>query len=149
MGEAPTRVRRAEPGDLAALLPLNGAFCAIDGHPYDEAVVRRALAPLLADDTLGQVWVVQRDGALLGYAVMTWGYSLESGGRESLLDELYVTDRGHGLGGLLLEACLAGAARAGATRTFLETEAPNTRVRRFYARHGFVEEPSTWMSRAL
>jgi ribosomal protein S18 acetylase RimI-like enzyme len=149
MAEAAGPVRRAVPADLAALLPLNAEFCAIDGHPFDEALVRRALGPLLADDTHGEVWVLQRDAALLGYAVITWGYSLESGGREALLDEVYVRDRGHGLGGLLVRACLAAAARSGATRTFLETESHNERVRRFYARHGFVEEPSTWMSRDL
>lgn len=26
----------------------------------------------------------------LGYAIVTWGYSLESGGREALLDEIYL-----------------------------------------------------------
>jgi hypothetical protein len=32
---------------------------------------------------------------------------------------------------------------------FLETERPNTRVRDFYARHGFAEDDSIWMSREL
>jgi GNAT superfamily N-acetyltransferase len=131
------------------LLTLNAAFCAIDGHPFDPAAVRRAITPLLRDDRFGQVWVVEREGALLGYAVLTWGYSLESGGRDALLDEIYVAERSAGLGSALLAVCLAAARAAGASRTFLETESANSRVRRFYARHGFAAEDSVWMSLEL
>ncbi|MFN8076688.1 MAG: GNAT family N-acetyltransferase [Kineosporiaceae bacterium] len=129
----------------------------MDGHEFDAERVRRALLPLLADDALGQVWLVHddehpaqdaADGAA-GYAVITWGWSLESGGRECLLDEIYVRSPGRGLGGLLLDAVITAAAQAGALAMFLETEAPNDAARRLYARHGFVAEDSTWMARDL
>jgi hypothetical protein len=42
-----------------------------------------------------------------------------------------------------------GRGEAGASTMFLETEAHNARVRRFYSRVGFVAENSVWMSRAL
>ena len=49
-----------------------------------------------------------------------------------------------------LRICLDRRARAaGATRIFLETEAPNDSVRRFYRRHGFVDEESVWLQRRL
>jgi ribosomal protein S18 acetylase RimI-like enzyme len=32
---------------------------------------------------------------------------------------------------------------------FLETERSNDRARRFYQRHGFVEDDSIWMSRGI
>jgi hypothetical protein len=44
---------------------------------------------------------------------------------------------------------MRGAADAGAARMFLETEAPNRRVRGFYARLGFTVEDSVWMSTDL
>ena len=94
---------------------------------------------MLADD----------QGGLGGYAVVTWGWSLEAGGREALLDELYVRDRNQGAGALLLEAAAVGSSAAGAARLFLETEAANEAVRRFYARHGFAAEDSVWMQRPL
>jgi GNAT superfamily N-acetyltransferase len=143
-------VRRAEPADLDALLPLVAEFCAVDGHEFAPALVRTALRPLLADDGLGQVWVLADDGRRLGgYAVVTWGWSLEAGGREALLDELYVRERNQGAGALLVEAVAVGSRAAGASRLFLETESANISVRRFYERHGFVAEDSVWMQRPL
>jgi GNAT superfamily N-acetyltransferase len=142
-------VRRADPADLDALLPLVAEFCAVDGHEFAPARVGSALRPLLADDGLGQVWVLADDGGLGGYAVVTWGWSLEAGGREALLDELYVRERNQGAGALLLEAAAVGSRAAGASRLFLETESANAAVRRFYARHGFAAENSVWMQRPL
>ncbi|GGM67635.1 GNAT family N-acetyltransferase [Dactylosporangium sucinum] len=145
-------VRRAEPSDLPSLLPLTREFCETDHHDHDEPRIVRALAPLLRDDTHGQVWVVTSSAdasVLAGYAVVTWGWSLESGGREALLDEIYVRDRGNGVGEALLRHAMRAAAAAGASAMFLETEAHNARVRKFYARLGFTEESSVWMSGTL
>ena len=145
-------MRRAGPADLDALLPLIREFCDVDHHPFDLQRVTRALEPLLVDDTHGQVWLIGHDDAasdVEGYGVMTWGYSLESGGREALVDELYVRRRGAGVGAAALNEMLASAAAAGARRVFLETERHNTRVRSFYARLGFQTDDSVWMSRDL
>lgn len=143
-------LRRAGPGDLDVLLPLIAEFYEVDRHTFDESVVRPALSPLLSGDTAGQVWLVTTgSGDVVGYAVLTWGYSLESGGREGLLDELYVRQRNAGFGGAALDALAESARRAGCRVLFLETESHNTRVRGFYRRHGFLEQDSIWMSRAL
>ncbi len=143
-------LRRATVGDIDVLLPLIQAFYEIDGHEYREAHIVRALTPLLRDDTLGQVWlIVDGPDGPDGYAILTWGWSLESGGRDALLDEIYVRDRGHGVGSRALEELVDAARAAGASRVFLETEAHNDAVRRFYGRHRFVDERSVWMLREL
>ena len=142
-------LRRATADDLTSLLPLVRDFYEIDHHPYDESRVVDALRPLLADDTFGQVWVVDESGSLGGYSVVTWGYSLESGGRECILDEIYVASQSAGVGSELLTATLEGARLFGARSMFLETEAHNSRVRGFYLRHGFEIDDSVWMSRSL
>ena len=144
-----TTQRLAGVDDLEALMPLVRAFYEADRHPYDEPMVRRALQPLLVDDSVGQVWVVEADHALIGYVVITWSYSLESGGRDCILDEIYVAESSVGIGSGLLTAALEGARSRGARAVFLETEAHNERGRRFYGRHGFEIEDSTWMSRPL
>lgn len=133
--------RRATTSDLDHLLGLCAEFCAVDRHPFDLLAHRQALEPLLVDDSLG--FVLVDDG---GYAVVTWGWSLESGGRDALLDELYVRDRGHGHGRRLLDRAIDEARAGGARRVFLETERPNRSARRFYDRAGFVTEDSVWMS---
>jgi ribosomal protein S18 acetylase RimI-like enzyme len=147
--ESRTVIRRAAPADLEALVALVRAFYDVDGHEFDEVVVRRALAPLLETDDLGVVLVADGTDDLAGYAVVTWGYAIESGGRDALLDEIFVRERNRGVGERLLRAVLDDCRARGLARMFLETESPNDAVRRFYARQGFEVDDSIWMSRWL
>lgn len=130
-------------------MPLIRAFCDIDEHAFEEATVSAALAPLLEHDTYGQVWVLDDGAALVGYCVLTWGWSLESGGRDGLIDEIYVDRRSQGLGAILLQAVVDAAIEAGARVMFLETEHHNLGARAFYLRHGFAVEESVWMIKDL
>jgi len=142
--------RRATPADLDTLLSLIAEFYVVDDHHYDRAHVVPALLPLLVDDALGQVWVLDEGpGRLTGYVMVTWSWSVESGGRDCILDELFVQHQGVGLGSRLVEHALREARAFGALAVFLETEAPNERARQFYARHGFAVEDSVWMSAPL
>jgi RimJ/RimL family protein N-acetyltransferase len=153
-GEDGVTIRRAGAADRAALLPLIEEFYAVDHHDFVLDRVTAALDPLLADDRYGAVWLIERtaepaDAVPLGYAVVTWGYSLEAGGVEAVLDEIFVRERGDGAGASALAEICRRTARAGASRIYLETEAANSRVRRFYARNGFELEDSVWMGRWL
>lgn len=139
-------LRRAGRSDLKRLLELAAAFCELDGHRFEQSRVETALLPLLDDDQHGGVWLIE---PALGYAVMTWGYSIESGGREALIDELFVTRRNAGIGRTVIDALIDIARDAGCRVMFLETERHNAAARRFYARHRFVIDDSIWMSRPL
>jgi GNAT superfamily N-acetyltransferase len=136
-------IRRATPGDLAALVRLHRGFCEADGHPFDAGRARSAFAPLLDDDRHGVVWIVDEPPA---YVVLTWGWSIEAGGPEAVLDEIYTTNRGAGVGSQLIDHVLVDGARRGLARIFLETESHNERVRGLYQRHGFRADDSVWMS---
>ncbi len=105
-----------------------------------------SLGPLLAGDGFGEVWVATGEDELEGYAVVTWGYSIESGGRDAHLDEVYARRRGSGIGSALLERVIASARERSMSLLFLETERYNEAARRLYRRHGFVDEESVWMS---
>ncbi|HSJ33581.1 MAG TPA: GNAT family N-acetyltransferase [Acidimicrobiia bacterium] len=143
------RIRLAGPSDLDRLLEMHARFCAADDHQFDPEAARTALEPLLVDDRVGLVWVAEgEEGG--GYAIVTWGWSVESRGRDALLDEIYAEPPGRGIGAALIEAILAELkTRESVTRIFLETEEGNEGARRLYRRHGFEVEPSVWMSREL
>jgi GNAT superfamily N-acetyltransferase len=139
-----TVIRRGHPKDLAVLVDLHREFGDADGHPFDERRATDAFVPLLHDDRHGVVWIIE---PAHGYAVVTWGWSIEAGGAEAVLDEIYVRDRGSGTGATLLAHLIDDARQRGLARIFLETESHNDRVRTFYQRHGFVTDDSIWMSR--
>jgi GNAT superfamily N-acetyltransferase len=120
---------------------------------------------LLADDTHGAVWVAELDneldselgseldstaGRLIdGYAVITWGWSIEIGGLDVVLDEIYVRTRNRGTGARMLAALEAGCRARGVKRITLETELPNAAARRLYERHGYEADTSIWMAKEL
>jgi len=139
-------LKRAEIQHLPLLLTLVEAFCALDQHPYVPARVKSALRPLLEHDDFGVVYLVNDDQ---GYVVITWGYSLESGGREALVDEIYLCQRGLGVGTQVMQALFEDLRGRGIVKMFLETERHNARARTFYARQGFEADASIWMSRSL
>jgi ribosomal protein S18 acetylase RimI-like enzyme len=141
MTEGVVDIRRAGPEDLDELLALHARFCDVDSHPFDDARARDAFGALLVDDRHGVVWLSEG-----GYAVVTWGWSIEAGGAEAVLDEVFVDDRGIGVGSVLIEHLLADCRARGLARVFLETESHNERVRALYARHGFHVDDSIWMS---
>lgn len=136
-------IRRAVPGDLDRLVDLHREFCAVDAHPFDIGRATAAFAPLLDDDRHGVVWIVDSPPA---YAVLTWGWSIEAGGAEAVLDEIFVAERDAGVGSSLIQHVLDDGRRRGLSRILLETETHNQRVREFYERHGFRVDASVWMA---
>ncbi|MCA1563981.1 MAG: GNAT family N-acetyltransferase, partial [Acidobacteria bacterium] len=61
---------------------------------------RTAIVRLLDEPDRGRIWAATGAQGLVGYVVLTLGYSLEYHGIDSFVDELYVVpkERGHGLG---------------------------------------------------
>lgn len=148
-----TVVRRALPADLAVLVDLVAEYCEADDHVFDREVAVRGLAPLLADDTYGAIWLIDpssaETGGADGYIVVTWGWSIEIGGLDVVLDEFYVRSRGQGKGSDALRVVEADCRRRGVRRIFLETELANADARRLYERHGYTADTSIWMSKEL
>lgn len=140
-------VRPGVAADLDVLVELAAEYCAADGHPFDADVARAGFTPLLADDRHGVVGVAELDGAVDGYGVVTWGWSIEVGGLDVVLDELYARTKGRGVGTALLHHLESECRARGVKRIFLETELPNEAARRLYAREGFVADTSIWMSK--
>jgi GNAT superfamily N-acetyltransferase len=138
--------RRASVDDIPALLELQQRFYVGEGYPYDRASMERGMRELIADANLGRLFIA--DGA---YLVITFGFSLEFGGRDAFVDELYVADeaRGKGLGTLALEFAESACREAGIHALHLEVEHVNARARALYERSGYVAHERHLMTKRL
>lgn len=143
------RIRPSAPEDVEAILELVRAYCLADGHHFDVDVARPPVEELIQSDRFGVLWVAEREGAVVGYLVITWGYGIEAGGLEAVADELYVEPKGEGIGTLLMEHAADDCARRGVRRIFLETELANESARRLYRRLGYEADDSIWMEKWL
>jgi ribosomal protein S18 acetylase RimI-like enzyme len=139
-------VRKAGMSDHAALLDMMEVFNRGERIDMRREVVGPALARLIADDSLGRVLIA--DG---GYAVVTWGYDLEFGGRDAFLTELYVRSeaRRAGLGRALLDAVFAAGREAGAGFVHLGVYPDNEPALALYRAAGFTRIPRDFYSRRL
>lgn len=131
--------RRAMLADKAMLLELMAAYYAFDGHHFDAAKSSAVLDEFLADDRFGLAWLIEVDGAIAGYMALCIGFSLEFGGRDAFVDELYLYEpyRGQGLGRAALAHMIAEARRLGIKALHLEVAEDNARARRLYEALGF------------
>jgi ribosomal protein S18 acetylase RimI-like enzyme len=143
-------VRPATPDDLAVLLPRTRDLNAHEGIAIDLAVLEAALDRLLRDPSLGGAWLVERDGATIGYALVTFGYDLEFSGRDAFLTELWIDPaaRGQGAGGEALERLVPEVRARGVHALHLQVR-PDNPAMRLYERRGFVASPRVIMTRRL
>ncbi|MCA9795324.1 MAG: GNAT family N-acetyltransferase [Candidatus Eremiobacteraeota bacterium] len=111
----------------------------VDSH-FEPESARRALAELLANPAAGRLWLVQA-GEPVGYLALTFGFSLELGGRDAFIDDLYIRPeaRSQGIGTRALELAIEEADQLGLRALHLEVDHTNQRARQLYARLGFRE----------
>ena len=144
-------IRQAVPADLEALLWLLTNFSEEAGTNFGREHLLAGLEPLLSNQGLGLVFVAELDIVLVGYAVIGWGWGIESGGKEALIDEVFVlkNHRNQGIGAKMLSEVMTQLERHNTKAVFLETEAQNPNSRKLYQNLGFETEDSVWMRKAL
>ncbi|PYQ58950.1 MAG: GNAT family N-acetyltransferase [Acidobacteria bacterium] len=127
------------------------SFYADLGEPFEEVRAERALRALLADPSYGAAWVFREDGRAIGYLVVTHGYSLEFGGRDAFVDEVYVVPemRGRGLGARALVLAEEHCRHQRIAALRLEVHHENRRALALYERNGFEAHDRYLMTKWL
>ena len=143
-------IRPVEARDLEALTRLAEDFHAEDGHVLDPGG-RRALAAIAGGEPLARAWLFELEGRAVGYAVLTLGFSVEYGGRDGFVDDLYLAPgaRGRGGGGQAMEFLEARARELGINALHLEVGAENAGALAVYRRSGFRDTGRRLMSKRL
>jgi GNAT superfamily N-acetyltransferase len=133
-------LRQARQDDLSELLPLVRAYHGFERVAISDRQRAGVLGPLLQPDSdAGRLWLIETGNRLAGYVAICFGYSIEFGGRDAFLDELYIAEafRGQGLGGTVLECVKQEAWALGVRALHLEVARDNGCARRLYEQRGF------------
>ena len=143
--------RPATEADLPSILAMMEDFNAIEGIPFDRETFAPRLGDLLHSPQVGGVLVFTVDGAAAGYAIVTWGWDLEWGGRDAFLTEIYVAGerRRQGVGRQGLGAAQAFARANGAHALHLAVRHDNAPARALYDAEGFSPQPRVIMTKRL
>ena len=142
----------AGPDDLARLMPLVAAFHAEQGYGTDAQHVQAALVPILEGQPHGAIWLIGPRKSPVGYVVVSFGWSIEFGGLDARVDELYIRPpvRRRGMGGEALHALSNGLRDSGVAALHLEIDRDDERLQGFYRRARFKpRERSVAMTRVF
>lgn len=128
-------------GDIDRVLSMVAAFHAETGIDSDAEARRAGVEPLLTGSPYGAVYIIGPVRAPIGYLAVTFGWSLEFGGMDGFVDELWLRPavRGRGIALEVLTGLPRALAEAGVRALHLEVDRDNASARRLYARAGFVE----------
>jgi GNAT superfamily N-acetyltransferase len=138
------------PSEAELLVELARAFHREDGHPLSPEG-EAALRHVVAGEPMARCWLIRRAGDVIGYVVLTLGYSVEHGGRDGFIDDLYLIPpaRGGGIGADILDFVLQEARGLGIRTLHLEVDAGNDRATSLYRSRGFAENGRRLMSLRL
>jgi ribosomal protein S18 acetylase RimI-like enzyme len=143
-------IRLATFDDLTRVLAWTRALNAVESIEIEDGPLETATRRLLGSPELGGVWVIIRDDAPVGQAVVTYGYDLEFAGRDAFLTELWI-DPEHRGQGAATEALrlLAGELRERDVHALHLQVRPENPACRLYTRAGFTRSPRIVMTRRL
>jgi GNAT superfamily N-acetyltransferase len=129
-GREPLELAVVNAADQALLERLVRAYYLEDGHTFHEDRQPPALAALVTGEPHARAWLIRLAGRSVGYVVLALTFSVEAGGHEACVDELYLVPevRNRGLGGRVLELVDAKARVLGVRRVFLEVGRHNRAI---------------------
>lgn len=142
-------LRPAHPDEVDHLVAYSRAMNAEDGHPVDSRA-EAAMVVLLSRPELGQALMIEHDDKIVGSIILCFGFSIEFGGVDAIIDEFYVEPnyRGRGIGRAAMDALEDWAERSSIVALHLEVMADNPAYQ-LYRRQGYVDRESRFMSKRL
>jgi ribosomal protein S18 acetylase RimI-like enzyme len=131
-------IRQAGLNDTTALVDLMRAAHGEAGFALNQDVAAGGLARLLRDESRGRAWIAVRESMPEGYVALTFKLSLESGGVDAFIEDLFVRPavRRNGLGAALLSTALDACRNQPVSAVHVEVGANNESARKLYERFG-------------
>ncbi len=140
--------RLAAPDDRAVLGQMIREYYVHDHQEIDDIIIESALDAALVPNQHIRIWIIDVEGEVAGYIALAIGFTIEAGGHDGFLDELYLREpyRGSGIGREAVKFAIDACPSLGIRRLSLEVERHNRRARRLYEEIGFFTHDRILMS---
>ena len=134
----------ATPQDREKLLILIQRYHAFEGLQTTDQDRDAALDVLFSGDVQAAIWLIGPRKSPVGYIAVSFGFSIELGGRDAIIDEFFIRDsvRGRGMGSQTLAAIVPLLREYGVRSLHMEVSRDNSGARRLYQRAGFQARDS-------
>src|SRR5438876_11416248 len=135
-------IEQATEADLDELSEMLGDLFTQEGDfRPDKDKQLRGLRLIFEQPSRGRVFVLRRDGAIVGMINLLFTISTAEGGFVILLEDLVIHQQfqGHGYGSKLLNHAIEFARQKNVLRITLLTDRPENVAQAFFRKHGFHE----------
>jgi ribosomal protein S18 acetylase RimI-like enzyme len=118
---------------------------------FDEAAARESFRRFLSLPAFGRVWLLSEGSTIVGYIVLTIGFSFEFRGHDAFIDELYIesTFRRRGYGRQAVAFLEEKAREMGLNAVHLEVDHGNDPALELYRRAGYRDHDRFLMTKWL
>lgn len=126
--------------DFAEILQMMKEFNAIDNCPFDKEISENNLREFIQNKYLGKLWTISNDNIVIGYIILTFGFSFEYKGRDAFIDEFFIKEsyRNKGVGKKTMEFITMEAKDLGVNTIHLEVKNSNENANRLYFKSGYI-----------
>jgi ribosomal protein S18 acetylase RimI-like enzyme len=137
--------------DLPALIDMMHDFYAEAGYALDAAWAGASFGALLQDPSRGAVWIGDADGEPAGYVVVTFRHSMEFGGTDAFIDDLFVRPgfRRRGVGKAVLADAFRACGGRGVLAVHVETSESNGPAVALYGGLGMLDRRRLLLTKRL
>ncbi|MDK9694453.1 MAG: GNAT family N-acetyltransferase [Sulfurimonas sp.] len=120
---------------------LNELFTQEVEFTPDEASQERALAKIISDESIGEIFVASRDGEIVATVNILYTLSTALGAKAAILEDMIVDERyrGQDIGSSLMDFALKCIKAKGCMRVTLLSDDDNFKAHKFYEKQGFVK----------
>lgn len=143
--------KSADSADKEVLMNLRREFCEFEPfpNPLDETTNCAVLQQLMENERFGKIWLILVEEERAGYVVLTFSYSLEYGGRDALIDELYLREkfRGYGIGKQTIQFIEDYCRAENIKAVHLEVDRTNNAAKALYHKTGFVDHERHFLTK--
>ncbi len=147
------RFREASSQDEGLLIPMmrNLAEQEPGKIKFNETAARAAFRQFLSLPNFGRVWFLHKDAALVGYIILTVGFSFEFRGHDAFIDELFIvaSHRRRGYGRQAVAFVEQQARKMGINAIHLEVDDGNDPALELYRRAGYKDHDRFLMTKWL
>jgi len=137
--------------DKGAILRMMETFNQEEFITYSVDRLGESYDTLLAHPEYGSMLLAELGGIPVGYAVLTYSFDFEYGGREAYMTEVFVNPRHRGqkIGKELVQGAEAFARDNGVKAIHLIVRQENPRAQRLYRKNDFHFDPRLLMTKVL
>jgi ribosomal protein S18 acetylase RimI-like enzyme len=121
------------------LEPMVKEFWALEQIPFSSELALKVWQKAWAHPDFVRAWLLEFESEVVGYVVLTFGFSLEYGGLDAYVDELFVKPefRGQGFATQALEFLTLECQKLNVVALHLEVDSINATAKKLYAKTGF------------